>query len=82
MSMKAPKLRLGIARCTITFDDIAWGESIYRFTNTIDHGEADKAWETLNSNEWAIEFANMPRILHNVLLETLKKRGFAAIAKR
>lgn len=73
---------LGIARWNMPFDDIAWGNSIYSCAVTLDPNEVDAAWETLNSNEWAIDFADMPRHLHDALIVTLKERGFAALAKR
>lgn len=65
------------------FDD--WNffksESIFRQVNTIDPGEADRAWDVLQSNEWAIEFANLPRILHVALLKTIRERGVLALGK-
>ena len=54
---------------------------IYRDAFTIDPREADRAWDVLQTNEWAIEFANLPRILHNALLRTIKERGIRALVK-
>lgn len=55
--------------------------SVYRYAYTIDPREADRAWDVLQTNEWAVEFANLPRILHNALLKTIKERGVLALAK-
>jgi hypothetical protein len=55
--------------------------SIYRYSYTIDPHEADRAWDVLQTNEWAVEFANLPRILHSALLKTLRERGMLALAK-
>jgi len=54
---------------------------IYRYAYTIDPSEAETAWEVLSSNEWAIDFANLPRILHAALLKTIKERGIVALGK-
>lgn len=65
------------------FDDANFMEpgGLYRFAYTIDPGEADAAWEVLQSNEWAIDFANLPRILHSALLKTIMERGVRALGK-
>ena len=60
------------------FSDVG---SVYRYAYTIDPREADRAWDVLQTNEWAVEFANLPRILHGALLKTLKERGVLAFAK-
>lgn len=56
-------------------------ENIYRYAYTIDPREADRAWDVLQTNEWAVEFASLPRILHNALLKTLRERGIVALSK-
>ena len=65
------------------FDDHSFqtSGSIYRYSYTIDPREADRAWDVLQTNEWAIEFANLPRILHDALLKTIKERGMRALVK-
>lgn len=55
--------------------------SLYRFAYTIDPNEAEKAWDVLQSNEWAIEFANLPKLMHQALLKTLKERRLGALGK-
>lgn len=55
--------------------------SVYRYAYTIDPREADRAWDIFQTNEWAVEFGNLPRILHSALLKTLKERGILALAK-
>lgn len=66
------------------FDDANFlnAGSMYRYAYTIDPGEADRAWDVLQANEWAIEFANLPRILHNALLMTIKERGVRALGRK
>ena len=56
--------------------------SMYRFSYTIDPNEVDRAWDVLQSNEWAIEFANLPKLLHEALLKTLKERRRVALGKQ
>jgi len=61
--------------------DLFKGESIYSHAYTIDPSEADRAWDVLQTNEWAVEFANLPRILHSALLKTIRERGVLAVGK-
>ena len=65
------------------YDDSTFMTSgnIYRHSYTIDPAEADRAWDVLSSNEWVIEFANLPRLLHSALLKTIRERGVVALAK-
>jgi len=63
------------------FSSDAWTHSDYRYAVTIDPNEAADAWQKLSQNEWAVEFGNLPKILHSALLKTLVERRKALIEK-
>lgn len=63
------------------FHSDMWSGSDYKAAVTIDPNEAASAWERLSQNEWAVEFQNLPRILHFALLKTLTERRQKFIGK-
>jgi hypothetical protein len=83
VSLESARLRKDVEVVAMPFDDGSFfkGESIYRHAYTIDPSEADRAWDVLKTNEWALEFANLPRILHAALLKTIRERGVLALGK-
>lgn len=58
-----------------------WADSDYQYAVTIDPNEAAKAWAKLSQNEWALEFSDLPKILHFALLKTLTERRLSFFGK-
>lgn len=40
---------------------------------TLDPSQVDDAWSKLNTNTWAVEFNNLPLLIHTALVNTLKR---------
>lgn len=56
-------------------DQDAWR---YSDSFTIDPAEADRAWRRLNINQMAVDYLNLPRVLHFALIDTIKERDSIA----
>jgi len=49
-------------------------DNIFSGCFTIDPSETMDAWIRLNANTWAMEFNELPLVIHHALIRTLRER--------
>jgi len=69
---KAPKTQEKTRTHVGTFDEPWDDTNVFTGCVTLDPSKIDEAWSRLNVNTWALEFKNMPAIMHFALVHTLK----------